>query len=260
MSTNNHLQQGAAWFQPSVEFEAVHQRILKQKPDEVSEQNRQLIQKTLSPEHYPLDYIEDDLSRDKLNRIRSCMEQGGVNATVFDEKINNQNFWYQYEIIQTLRAVQKIFTLGVAKGKISEDQTTQKGIALNDIDESLAKNLKLGWALAKESGEDSYIGLKNEDNGDSVSIALKDLRPPDEQGKDMLQALTNTSKSNFLLRQVLKKNLNDTNDNQFKMDHSGAIYFNGEVQYRAIAESSAHLVADIDDDKFNTEPPENFFY
>ena len=260
MSTNNHLQQGAAWFQPTTEIQNVYDRVIQQKDPEAMEANRNALQGLFDPEQYPLEYVEDDLKRDQLNRIRSCMEKGGISATVFGEEINNQNFWYQYEFIQTLRAVQKIFTLGVAKGKISEDQTTQKGIALNDIDESLAKNLKLGWALAKESGEDSYIGLKNEDNGDSVSIALKDLRPPDEQGKDMLQALTNTSKSNFLLRQVLKKNLNDTNDNQFKMDHSGAIYFNGEVQYRAIAESSAHLVADIDDDKFNTDPPENFFY
>jgi hypothetical protein len=92
----------------------------------------------------------------------------------------------------------------------------------------------MGWLLSQKYGEDSSIGIRDENTGESATVTLRDTRSSNLHGKEMLSALTDPDKSNFLVRLAIKKNINDRSAAAWKLHPNSVLQVNNDYLMRGI--------------------------
>lgn len=241
MSTNpssiSLLNQNSAWYKPSAELEKFYIQVEKSESDAAQKEvTLDQLRSMFDPLRYDERYLTEDINlRTTHEDIREQCNQGKeFSFKIQGHESKNPYLLQQMQYYQTLQAIQAMFTLGVENGVIKEDQSPKGEITLNEIDSNLPANLKMGWLLSQKELENSYIGIRDESTGESVSVTLRDTRSSNLHGKDMLKALTDPSKANFLVRLATKKNINDTSAATWKLHPNSVLQVNDDYLMRGM--------------------------
>lgn len=237
------LKQNSAWYKPSAELEKFYTQVEKSEGDAAQKEvTLDQLRSMFDPLRYDENYLTEDINlRTTHEEIREQCNQGKeLSFKIQGHESKNPYLLQQMQYYQTLQAIQAMFRLGVENDVIKENHSPKGGIALDKIDSSLPANLKMGWLLSQKYGEDSSIGIRDENTGESVSVTLRDTRSSKLHGKDMLKALTDPSKANFLVRLATKKNINDPSAAAWKLHPNSVLQVNNDYLMRGINVTIKH--------------------
>lgn len=247
MEIGSELQRLSSWFKPPEKFfQAVYKNENVQKKDKAALQGLFEVDPKLDDVFFDFEFLDEivisNQGLDNLLPESKQIPKGHEAVMTYSETKVPSLFGYQLNFGLTLNTIQNLFTLAVQNNKINKDSGS---MLLNQIDETLSEDIKLGWMLHSpdDPEQKAYIGLQNQKTGDSVNVILKSHTAKKENIGEILAAMTNLQEPRYTVQSVIKQ----SSQSKWQMIESGNVGKDGEF-----------CITSIDVDT-KVEPPEEEF-